>query len=216
MTTQMHRGTPDEANPAYPPPTAPPKKRAAIRSLVVTLVVIGLVIGAMMGLAMWFGRDAIGGAQIGDCLRYSDSDDPPYRVMDCADPAAGFTLLATKPSARECIDVPGVSRTVTDDYQESYCIGEKGVDVSKAINGIKAGECVIVDGEQPSKAACGKGSIPVLLVLQDVKKTAALGKQCVDHGAEDVRQTYAWGISALESKALVAWDRVLCLGPPNK
>jgi hypothetical protein len=208
-----------ESNPPYPPPpAAPPTKRTAIRPLVVSLVVIGLLFGAVTGLAMWSGRDAIGRAQAGDCLHFTDGVDQPYRVMNCADPSAGFTLLATKPTARECIDVPGVSRTVSDD-ERSYCIGEKGVDVSKAINGIRAGECLIFDGDRPSKAACRKASVPVLLVLKDVDKTAtpeALGSLCVERGAEDVRQTYAWGISALESKTLGTWDRLLCLGPPNK
>jgi hypothetical protein len=220
MTSQAQRQTAVEWNPAYPPPppTAPPKKGPDFQSLVVGFILIGLLFGTVMGLAMWFGHDKIGRAQIGDCLRFRDEPEHPYRVIDCADPSAGFTLLATKPTAGECIDVPGVSRIVSDDLR-SYCIGEKGVDVSKAINGIKAGECVIVDGEQPSKAACRKGSIPVLLVLNDVKKTAdpdALGSLCVEGGAEDVRQTYAWGISALGSKTIGTWDRLLCLGPPKK
>ena len=152
-----------ESNPPYPPPPAAPPTKCSVRPLIVTFVVIALAIGAMTGLAMWSGRDAIGRAQPGDCLRFTDGVDQPYRVMNCADTSAGFTLLAIKPTARECIDVPGVSRTMSDD-ERSYCIGQKGVDVSEAINGITAGECLIFDGDQPSKAGCRKGSVPVLLV----------------------------------------------------
>jgi hypothetical protein len=204
-----------ESSPPYPPPPpTPPKKGINFGSLVVGLVLIGLLFGASMALVRWFGRDDIDRAQIGDCLRFTEGVDQPYRVMDCPDPSAGFTLLATKPAARECIDVPGVSRTWS--YKgRSYCIGEKGVDVSKAINGIKAGECVIFDGENPSKAACRKGSVPVLLVLEDVDK-AADSSLCVERGAEDVRQTYAYGIYAPVIVAPDTWDRVLCLGPPKK
>jgi hypothetical protein len=213
MATQIHHAAAVGPNPPYPPPpTAPPKKRAAAGALVVLIVVILLLPFAMIGLAMWSERDDIDRAEAGDCLNRTDELEQPYRVVDCADPSAGFTLLATKRTAGECIDVPGVSRRVTDD-ERSYCIGEKGVDVSKAINGIKAGECLIFDGEKPSKAACRKASIPVLLVLNDVDKTAnseAWRSLCVKGGAKDVRQGYAWGIS------FGTWDRLLCLGPPKK
>jgi hypothetical protein len=216
MTSQIHHAAAVESNPPYPPPpAAPPKKRSGLLTLVGLLVlIVGVMLlpVAMIGLAIWSERDAIDRAQPGDCLRFTDEPEQPYSVMDCADPAAGFTLLATKPTARECVDVPGASRWVTDD-ERSYCIGEKGVDVSKAINDIKAGECLIFDGDKPSKAACRKGSIPVLLVLKDVDKTAdskALGSLCVKGGAEDARRAYTWGIS------FGTWDRLLCLGPPKK
>jgi hypothetical protein len=206
-------------NPPYPPPPPPPSKRSAIRPLLVSILVIGLLFGAVTALTLWSRRDAISRAQIGDCLQASEgADDQSYRIADCADPTAGFTLLATKPVANDCIDVRGVSRTLSDDDQ-SYCIGEKGVDVTTAINGIKVGECVVFTRDQPSKAACRKGSIPVLLVIKDVDKTAntdALGQLCVEGGAEGVRQTYAWGISAVQSTTLGTWDRLLCLGPATR
>lgn len=209
--------------PPYRPPAAPPKKTSAL-SLVVSLIVGGLLFIGVPGFMVWaLGRDGIGFAEVGDCLRFTDDTEADYRVVDCADPSAEFTLLATKSTAKECIDVPGASRALTLNTgtgTRGYCIGVKGVDVSKAINGIKAGECVSFDGDQASKAPCDKGRIPVLVVLEDVDKASddeALGRLCVEHGAKDVRQTYAFGLYfewELETRG--TWDRLLCLGPPNK
>lgn len=206
-----------EWTPQPQPPPRPPKWRW-IRSALVSLLVVALLFGGVTALAMWIGRNAIGRAQVGECLGFTEGDDRPHRVLDCADATAGFTLLATKPAVRECVEVPGTSRVFSGE-ERSYCIGEKGVDVSKAINDIKPGECLVFSGDQPKKAACRKGSIPVLSVLRDVRKTENsddLASMCAESGAEEVHQTYAWGISIVQSKTLGSWDRLLCLGPVNK
>lgn len=182
----------------------------------ISLVVVALLAGAVTALARWADRETIGRGEVGDCLRLAEGDADRYRLLDCRDPAAAFILLATQPTARECIDVPGTSRIFTAN-ENSYCIGEKGVDVNTAINGIKAGECLVLEGDQPRKAPCRQGSFPVLLVLQDVQKTQDtddLAARCVEGGAEKVAQTYAWGISIVQSKTVGTWDRLLCLGSP--
>ena len=177
-----------------------------------------MLFAGVAALSMWVGQDAISRAQIGDCLSFTQADTRPYRVADCTDEAAGFTLLATRTAARDCVDVPGTSRIFSEE-DTSYCIGDKGVDVRTAINGVKAGDCLALRGDEPSRTACGTGTLPVLLVIRDVEKTEDAGDlaaRCVDQGAEDVQQTYAWGISIVQSQTMGTWDRLLCLGPAKR
>ena len=186
--------------------------------MLVTVVVVALLFGGATAIGMWIGRDAIGRATVGDCLRFTEGDERPYRLLDCGDPAAGFTLLAEKQVGHDCVEVPGTSRVFTDDSQ-SYCIGEKGVDLTKAINDVEPGACLAFRDDEPEKAKCRKGTVPVLLVIRDVPKAKEgqnLGDVCVERGAKNVRQTYAWGLSTVQSKTVGTWDRLLCLGPAKK
>lgn len=197
-------------------PAAAARRRSG--STLLAVVVVGLLIGAVPLLGWWTGRAALDRARPGDCLTFVAEVAEPYRIANCSDPGAGFVLLGIRATARECVVVPGTTRTVGDGAR-FYCIGEAGVDVGRAINDIRPGECLVFAGDRPAKSPCGPGSRPVLAVVHDVAKTDqtdAYSALCAEHGAGEVQQTYAWGIASLQSTTLGTWDRLLCLGPANR
>jgi hypothetical protein len=181
--------------------------------VVIVLVAIVLVVGGVLT-GRLPGGSSLSSAKVGECLAY-DASKTQYTVVDCADTKAAFRLFASVTDSKACVDVPGTSRTYTKGG-DSYCIGDKSVDPATTINGVKAGDCIRFSGNEPSRAACASGSLPVLLVINDVPKqsggTDYLGDLCIEHGIENVRQTYAWGLTSDQPPDTGSWDRLLCLG----
>jgi hypothetical protein len=194
-------------------PAAPRWRGLRLVGIVGALIVIVLVVGGVVT-GRLPGGSSLSSAKVGECLAY-DASKIRYTEVDCADPKAAFRLFASATDSKACIDVPGTSRTYTDGG-DSYCIGAKSVDPATTINGVKPGDCIRFSGNEPSRAACASGSLPVLLVINDVPKqsggTDYLGDLCIEHGIEKVRQTYAWGLSSDKSPETGSWDRLLCLG----
>jgi len=183
---------------------------AVAGGLVLLLAVGAVILSLLRGSSPPMSR-----APMGSCLRF-DPSAPSYRPSDCDQKDAAYTLLAVTTDARACIDVPGAVRAYTEDAK-TYCIGMKGADPATSLNGIRSGDCVAVKAGEPSRSACGPGTLPVLKVISDVAKqggdsAAYLALRCREAGAAKVNQTYAWGTSPNPESASGQWDRVLCLG----
>lgn len=200
-----------------PAPPRPRKRRIALIALVVAVALL-LATTSLFWLVVSMRAapvETAAGAQLGDCLVY-DPAQTGYLPADCADPAAEFRLLAVRADRASCVDVPGTTRAYRED-STFYCIGDKAVDPASTINGVGAGECVAVSNGEPVRSACESGSLPVLAVVSDVPRSddsEAFARACTRAGAERTAQTYAWGIGS--DTELPTWDRLLCLGPPNR
>jgi hypothetical protein len=196
----------------------PPRRRKRRVAVIAGVVAVALLLAATS--LFWLvvspsGRAASAGARLGDCLIF-DAGGPTYRAADCSDAAAQFRLLAVTVDRESCVDVPGVTRAYTEGGRV-YCIGEKSADPATALNGIAAGDCVAVEAGRPLRAACEGSTLPVLAVVKDVPKAVGetgdgLVRVCVQGGAGEVRQTYAWGLGAADGAESKTWDRLLCLG----
>lgn len=189
------------------------------------MLVVCIVIGGI-GVAVYSGLTASEDRfKTGDCLHFEDGE---YKGAGCDEQKAGFRVYATKAAAADCVDVPGVSSSyyapTSKGGTDRYCIGDKDVDLAKAINGIDIDDCVVVDGSgSAEKASCdASDSRPVLKVLKDVSKLSvgsASGNEfnpneCVSEGAKETKLTYSWGLEDQGPNPIqsTSWDRVLCLG----
>ncbi len=106
---------------------------------------------------------------VGDCLHFEDGK---YKGADCDEGEARFKVYATKDDSRSCIEVLGVSSTYYEPTSKGgthwFCIGDKDVDLAKAINGVATDDCVVTSESSAEKAPCNtSGSRPVLKVLRD-------------------------------------------------
>ncbi len=162
---------------------------------------------------------------MGDCLHFADGK---YKGEDCDEQRADSKVYAAKSDADDCVDVPGTSSTYYEPTSKGgrnwYCIGDKDLDLTKAINGINTDECIVVNGSAAAeKSPCdASGSRPVLKVLKNVSKIsvgAASGNEffpneCVSKGAKGTELTYSWGLEDEGPNPIqsLSWDRVLCLG----
>lgn len=189
--------------------------------LVVLVIVCGIGYFVITGLTSSEDR-----FKAGDCLRL---DDGKYKSADCDDDEATSKVYALKASGDECLEVPGTSSsyyepTAKGGYK-SYCVGDKDVDLSKTINTIAVGDCVVVVGvESAEKSSCKASQTrPVLKILKDVSKSEVEPKgygisdgACREAGAKKTKLAYGWGLESqggLGSRLdALFWDRVLCLG----
>jgi len=163
----------------------------------------------------------------GDCLRLDNGE---YKGSDCDDDEATSKVYALKKRGDDCIEVPGTSSTyyapTAKGGRKTYCIGDKDVDLSRTINTIAAGDCVVVEGvESAEKRSCkARSSRPVLKILKDVTKFDVEPQgygfgdgACREAGAKKTKVSYGWALqdqggdvfSRLDAQS---WDRVLCLG----
>jgi len=162
----------------------------------------------------------------GECLH---RDGGEYKSSDCDDDKATSKVYALKKDADDCIEVPGTSSTYYEPTAKggykTYCVGDKDVDLSKTINTLAVGGCVVVEGtESAEKSSCkARRTRPVLKILKDVDKSEVQARgfgfgdgACVEAGARKTKVAYGWGLenqggigSGLDA---LSWDRVLCLG----
>lgn len=193
---------------------------------IVAWIVVGGVVGGI-GLAIFLGLTASEERfDVGDCLQFEDGK---YNGEDCGEQRAEYKVYAAKSSPDDCVDVPGTSSTYYEPTPKGgtsfYCIGDKDLDLAKAINGVEPDECVVVNGSAPAeKSSCdAPESRPVLKVLQDVSKLSVdaattdnefFPNECVSQGARDTDLTYGWGLEDKGPNPIqeTTWDRVLCLG----
>jgi len=189
--------------------------------LVILVIVCGIGYFVITGLTSSEDR-----FKAGDCLRL---DDGKYKSADCDDDEATSKVYALKASDDECVEVPGTSSsyyepTAKGGYK-TYCVGDKDVDLSKTINTIAVGDCVVVEGvESAEKSSCkASHTRPVLKILKDVSKSDVEPKgygfgdgACQEAGAKKTKLAFGWGLEGqggLGSQLdALSWDRVLCLG----
>jgi hypothetical protein len=157
---------------------------------------------------------------VGDCLHFQDGK---YKGADCDERKAQFKVYATKDDTKSCVEVPGTSSAYYEPTSKGgtrwFCIGDKDVDLAKAINDVDTDDCVVTNDSSAEKAPCNApDSRPVLKVLKDVNKISVnvLGvRACVEAGAEKAKLMYSWGLEDAPSPYAMhslSWDRVLCLG----
>jgi hypothetical protein len=110
---------------------------------------------------------------VGDCLHFADGK---YKGEDCDEQRADSKVYAAKSDADDCVDVPGTSSTYYEPTSKGgrnwYCIGDKDLDLTKAINGINTDECIVVNGSAAAeKSPCdASGSRPVMNASARVRR----------------------------------------------
>ncbi len=193
-----------------PAPAAAPAQPRKPTLLWVALAVVGMLLAATVGAALGTLRSrALSSAAVGDCLAERGRS---YRRVDCAAEGADFRLFGVTGQISACGDVLGASRAL-ETGGRAYCIGDKHADPSTAVNGVEAGDCVRVSGQDAHRSGCTRGSYPVLAVLRNELKSGGssdLSAQCRD--APGTTQVYGWTLTTPGSP-VGTWSRVLCLGP---
>ncbi len=180
-------------------------------------VIVGLMVVAFLVWIVLGNKAAEDRFAVGNCLHFEDGK---YKGADCDERKARFKVYATKEDSMSCVEVPGASSAYNDSTAKGgarwFCIGDKGVDLAKAINNVDKDDCVVTNESSAEKAACNaSGSRPVLKVLKDVLKVN-LSVWGTEVCGGKTKLAYSWGLEDDQQnpypKHSLTWDRVLCLG----
>ncbi len=190
---------------------------SAIRRVLLAVVASMLLAGCS---SSFWTFSSINDAEVGGCVQEKgDGEDRTFNVIDCDEADAKYTVLALKEygSPSGCREVPGTTLALQEDAQ--ICLGPKGADPAKAMNGAKVGDCVEYVGEDLFLTGCDdpQATQEVFLVLTNVDSDE------VSSTCDNVRNAttaYTWELesagSELDSvKALeeLIVGLVICLGP---
>lgn len=194
-----------------------PKLNTATRVYLILLpIALVAVVGAVLYTKFVLGADGVANAKVGGCVRDApDGGEQPFRLVDCADAAAKYKVLAVLGPSGGCSGVAGASSAVDTD-EHVVCLGKKDVDPAKAINVAKEGDCVDLDPAEPERADCASALADrkVLKRLTNVLSFQADGA-CHDVAGADKSYSWDWkGNSDVAQKVDgVTVDVVLCFGP---
>ncbi|MFI5845987.1 hypothetical protein ACIA8K_40415 [Catenuloplanes sp. NPDC051500] len=188
-----------------------------IRRAMPVVAALALVTGCS---ASFWSLSTINDAEVGGCVQEkTDGDKTTYNVIDCDEPDATYTVLKLKDygSSSGCTTVPGTTVQLQED--SLICLGPKGADPSKAMNGAKIGDCVEYAGSERYLTDCDnpQATQQVYMVLTNVDSDKVQSR-C--DGVRNATSAYTWELQSTggELDSVKAIDEltvslVVCLGP---
>lgn len=208
----------------------PKKKRTGCLIAAVIVAIVGLVVVAgLVQVFKDFSGDSDSSAQepfaVGDCLTMDNSTMELARV-DCSDPAAQQEVVEVLPadSFADCIGIDGAQSGVAQSEPEAVtlCTGEPGVDPSKSVNNIEAGECLVFDEstQNPHRVDCGEPeALRVDGRLDDVMSpndpnAPPREPLCAEAGLPESEMVLHFGITGMIDGVQEEHYRVACLSRP--
>jgi hypothetical protein len=194
--------------PPYPPAAPPRKKRTGLVVAIVCAAVLAVV--AVGALVFAFAGMSVSGAKVGDCLQVNQAGTDSQR-KPCSDPAANYTVLGVTSATGECVTVVGATATIEASGSKVLCLGEKGADVQKAVNGAQVGDCLLASGDSAERAPCESGTREVLEILRNQLRSGGgdLGLKC--SGVEGADAVYAWSLESTTRSPVGTYDLIFCL-----
>ena len=184
--------------------------------MIVAVVVVALIlVGGVVGLLVFLnGRLNLSAATVGTCVRVG-SDGVAQR-RDCADADATSVVLAVEDTSRACVPVPGVT-TAIKAGNNVLCLGEKGADAGKAVNGAAVGDCLRAEKDAAERVDCGSGTRKVLEIRRNQLRSTLgsdLGLACAT--VKGVDAAYAWSLESSQRSPVGTYDLIFCLGPEQR
>lgn len=153
-------------------------------------------------------EQATGSVEAGDCVKQSGDD---FTEVDCSSAEAKFVVLKKTTGSERCRDVAGTTYTYYD--TDEICLGDKGADVSQAINTAQVGDCFTDSADAARKLPCADpAAVYKVLDRQEGGMTTFACKSVA--GAE---VTYTWELKSVgETKfPKLGPDLIFCLANKN-
>jgi hypothetical protein len=194
---------------------APParNRRDLSAAIAIALVILLVLCIGVAGSSLQVLTQASDTFETGTCVAPDGKSRIPYRQVDCTDPKVTHLVVGVlgRDSERPCRGVPGAS-TLFSTNATVVCLGAKGVDGTRSINVVGAGDCVNVDGGTALPIDCRDASarFQVIKRLTDVPE----GTSGPCDGIENVTETYEWNWNSDDpvDRNDKSVDVVLCLG----
>ncbi len=178
------------------------------RTLVLTLAVLAPLAAACSAL-----ENVTGSVDQGDCLKKSDKT---FDEVGCDAAEATHVVLERRNSRDECATVAGVTFSYSDYVSgkgSNVCVGDKGADVSKAVNVAKEGDCLTAN--QTAKVACtAPDAVDRVLKVVANPNSITKGRECDE--VPGTESTYTWSLKDPDSAfAKFSDDVMFCLAPKD-
>ena len=175
-------------------------------------VLLGVVI--VGALAFAFVGTRLSSAGAGDCVQLQGTD---AERRDCADASANYVVLGVESSTRDCVGVIGATAAVEAGTDKVLCLGVKGADVGKAVNGAKVGDCLLTEDDSAQRASCATGTRKVLEILRNkLRSNTGNDLEFACGSVECVDAAYAWSLESSKKSLVGTYDLIFCLGPEQR